>query len=397
MIASLLLLSVLAPVSSRAQGPPPSPVRVDAVRREVVQEVRSVTGEVRPRRRSFVAPREAGLVLEVTVRPGDVVQEGALLARLDGTRLELALETLNAQRRAGEVGLEQRREEAAQADRDLAVARELASKGTVGQKQLTDSTSAAKVAHIRVSQAESELAVLAARQRELARRLEDLSLVAPFAGAVVAKLAEVGEWLEIGKPVVELVSASELEVWLNVPQRHAGALAAAGESIVVRIEAVGLELPLAAGRTVPQVDANARTFKYVLDLPREALQGPESPDPIPVAAGMSVVADVPTGQRDEHWTVARDAILRRESGSFLFVARAVAAPEGEDGEGRGEDAPPAHQAVRIAVTYLFSTGGRAVVRANGLQAGDLAVVEGHERLFPGAPIVPVTSATTEGR
>ncbi|MEZ6319451.1 MAG: HlyD family efflux transporter periplasmic adaptor subunit [Phycisphaerales bacterium] len=41
--------------------------------------------------------------------------------------------------------------------------------------------------------------------------LHDKSIIAPFAGRVVKKSAEVGEWLSTGDAVLEILSTSELE------------------------------------------------------------------------------------------------------------------------------------------------------------------------------------------
>ena len=90
---------------------------------------------------------------------------------------------------------------------------------------------------------------------------------------------------------------------------------------------------------------------------------------------MSVAAVVPTGSEGDHLTVSRDAILRGPTGPFLYVA-----------EGGGEGRPAA--AAMVPVEVLFSVGDRAAVRGHDLAAGALAVVEGNERLFPGAPVLP---------
>ncbi|MFT5049645.1 MAG: RND family efflux transporter MFP subunit [Chlamydiales bacterium] len=362
------------------QGPPPAQVRVDPVRSEVVQERRVVTGEVRPVRRSFVAAREPGLVLELSARAGAALQVGEIVARLDSGRLELALATLRTQRASAEVEVEQRREEADQAQRDLETTRELVQKKTVGEKRLVDATSALRVATLVVAQAESRLNVLAAEQAELERRVDDMLVRAPFNGVVVSRLTEVGEWLAVGEALAEMVSVEELEVWLDVPQRYAAALArGAGleASIDIRIDALDMPVVVLGGRMVPQVDARARTFKYVVALrPANVSAGA-------ITAGMSVTASVPTGARGKHWTVARDAVLRGEAGSYLYLVRASAG-----------DAPA--QAARIPIEELFNVNGRVAVRAAALKAGDQAVVEGNERLFPGAPVIAAPAGDRAG-
>jgi hypothetical protein len=74
-------------------------------------------------------------------------------------------------------------------------------------------------------------------------------------------------------------------------------------------------------------------------------------------------------------TISRDAVMRNAVGAFVYVARQVQ-----------PQAPPA--AVPADVQVLFSHGERLVVNAPMIQPGDMLVVEGNERLFPTAPIVP---------
>ena len=98
---------------------------------------------------------------------------------------------------------------------------------------------------------------------------------------------------------------------------------------------------------------------------------------------MSVTATVPTGAEADHLTVSRDAILRSATGPYLYVAA-----------GGGDGKPAA--AVMVPVEVLFSVGDRAAVRGRDLAAGALVVVEGNERLFPGAPLLPSPAAPPQG-
>jgi len=94
-----------------------------------------------------------------------------------------------------------------------------------------------------------------------------------------------------------------------------------------------------------------------------------------LAPGMSVSAYVPTGDQADRLTISRDAIMRNATGAFVYVSRQT-----------DPKAPPA--AMPADVQVLFNAGERVAVQSPMLQAGDLLVVEGNERLFPTAPIIP---------
>jgi RND family efflux transporter MFP subunit len=359
----------LAPAAGLAQEPPPAPVRVDALRREMVEERALVTGAVRAARRALVASREPGLVLEIAAREGQRVVAGAVLARLDGAVLELELAVLEAQERAAAATLEQERSRFAQAQSDLEALRKLAQGNAAQPKELSDAESSAAAARARTSWAESELSVVRSRAALHRRRLEDLTVAAPFAGTVIAMRSEQGEWLERGAPLLELTSSDELEAWLEVPQQYWPAARAPQAKVELALEALGLREVLDVARVVGDVNPNARTFVVIATLPVEwAALGR-------VAPGMSLSAWVGSGEPRLEFTAHRDAIGRNANGAFVYAAL-------------GTPGQPV-RAVPQAVEVLFQVGTRVVVRGAGLAEGTPLVIEGNERLFPGAPLAPL--------
>ncbi len=363
-------LLLFAPSVLAWQGPPPAPVRVDAVRLESVQERRAVTGEVRAMRFAQVASEEAGRVVELTAREGTRVAANQVLARLSDTRLGLELGVLEAQALAAQATIEMRQAQLDKAALDLETVRALATRDAANKKEVSDRETALRVATSEHARAEADLATIAARRAELAQRVADMQIRAPFAGIVVTRRIELGEWLTVGAAVVELLSDSELEAWVEVPQRYVGAVTAERGPLELIVDATGAPLSLTEYRVIPVVDPRARTFSLVATLPAEAVAG--------LAPGMSVSAFVPTGAAGEHMTVASDALLRNDAGPYLWVAR-----------GTGEGPP---LAFAVPVEVLFRSGGRAVVRAASLAPGELAVTEGGERLFPMTPLLPQDAA-----
>lgn len=363
-LSSLVLAALLAGPAAAQQ---PSAVRVEAVRMEEVQDLRRVTGEARAVQRSLVAAQEEGAVLEVLVREGAAVEAGAPLARLDGRRLELEHAVLEAQRLLVEATLAERRADAERASRDLGILKDLAQRDAVNPKELSDAESEELVARARVLQAEQDLAVLAARRDLLLDRIADLEPKAPFAGVVVARHAEAGEWVQAGDPLVELVSAERLEAWLEVPQGFYAALAAYAGPLPITLFEGAEPLEVGEWRIVPSIDRRGRSFPLVADLPAGSGAAP----------GMSLQASIPTGARSEQLTVPRGAILRSETGPYVYVAQAG-----------GEGAPPT--AALVPIEVLFPAGAWMAVRSPRLAPGDLVVVEGNERLYPSAPLQPRT-------
>jgi RND family efflux transporter MFP subunit len=361
--------TVIAAAPAIAQGPPPTPVRVDVVRSELVREQRQVTGQLKAIRRSKVAAQEPGIIIELPALQGHAVKQGQPLALLDSVRLDIELRQAEAEVATSEALLAERQIEQQWRGRDLERYRMLQEGGATNPKELTDAEMADRIAKARLASAQRSLELLRARADLIRKRIADTTIAAPFDGIVVAKLAEQGQWLAEGDAVVEIVATNPIEAWLDVPQAYADAVLGpkAQPECRLTIDATGADHESAAVRAVPMVDAQARTFSLVATLANDAGS---------MAPGMSVTAWVPTGAQAERLTVPRGAIMRSDAGAFVYAVRALS-----------PDAPPS--AVPAHVHVLFSHKDRLVVRSNELAAGDQVVVEGNERLFPMMPVQPV--------
>jgi RND family efflux transporter MFP subunit len=364
-LSCFALTAVSLGAATAAQGPPAA-VRVDAVRLEPLTNRRPVTGDLRAAHRGQVATREKGLIVELLVDEGQAVQTGTVLARLDATQLELDLAVLRAQRPPSEANVRERRANLERAQSDLDSLAALVERKAANPKELLDARSDLAAAEARLSASEALLAVIDAQLAKLEQRIVDMTIRAPFDGTVVQTLTELGSWAAEGSPVVELLSTNQLEVWLEVPQDLFAAVTASGSTIEIRVGSGDAGFAMKDYRVIPDIDLRGRAFRVV---------GKASTE-IPLAAGMSVIAMVPTGEQREMLTVHRDAILRNQVSSFVYGVI-------PGGEGKPAVAAP------IDVELLFQTETRAVVRSAQLRAGTEVVVEGNERLYPMAPVAPI--------
>lgn len=348
------------------QGAPARPVGVDDVRAEKVQLQQLVTGELRSVHRSRVASEEAGLVVKMHVVEGQAVEAGEVLAELDRRRLELALAQSNADLRVAEALVTERKADMQQAKDDAESLRTVFEQRAANAKELRDAESRLRIAEARLLGAEQAVEVTIAQRDLVEKRLSDMTVKAPFAGIVVAKHVEVGEWLGEGDPIVDVISTGTIEAWLNVPQSLYVDSQAKDASIAVNVDATNGIVRSAQKRVIPLVDAKARTFMMVVTLDNEQQA---------FAPGMSVTGWVPMGAAEERLTVSSNAILRNEAGPYVYVVR-------KQTEGPAKAMP-------VKVRVLFPHGSRRVIESSELQAEDLVVTEGNERLFPFAPVQPI--------
>ncbi len=365
-LAAVAAVAAVATAPARAQMSGPAAVMVDAVRVESVQQHRRVTGELRAMRRSRVATREAGLVIELPVREGMRVRAGDVIAALDAGVLQLELKRAEADAEAAAGITDERNATHAWREQELKLYRQSAQRGAANVKEVLDAESNFTIAAARARQAARLVDVARARVELLEKRLADMTVAAPFDGVVLARRAELGEWVDNGDPIVELVSAGQVEAWLDVPQRYFKVVAEQQVEITLTLDASDYTATATAERMriIPQVDPRSRSFIVIVTLDdRKGLLTP----------GMSLSAWVPAGGRTDQLTISKDAVLYNDVGAFVYVARS-----GDSGA----------SAVPVTAQVRFPIGDRVVVESPGLEPGDLVVVEGNERLFPGAPILP---------
>lgn len=358
---NVLVAVAVAVMAAPANAQMPAAVRTEPVLTEKVQEHRRVTGSLQAVARSAVASQEAGQVLEVLTDEGLAVEEGEVIARLDSRRMEAQLAEAKARKDRAESDLAERLSQLQFAEFENQRLSRLHRDQVASNRESIEAATQYAGALARVDAARRAI-VEAQRQVDLLSiRLEDMTIRAPYAARVVARHVDSGEWIELGAPIVTLVSRGAIEARLEVPERLADALARNSDRIYADVAGLGRTAPSTEIRIVPDVDPNARSFRVVLTL--------ENPDGI-FAPGMSVVAWVPTSDEGEHLTVPKSAVVR--NGRDAYVYRSIVNDAGVT------------TAERLPVAALFDWQDRVVVTSPILQAGDRVVVEGNERIAPGA-------------
>jgi RND family efflux transporter MFP subunit len=335
---------VLACVAALS-GPSPAwsetPVRyTEAVEREVPRSVR-LPGSVESYTSSVVASEVSGLVVAMEAREGDRVEVGQPLVRLRPRWYELQLTEARGRLQEAEARIEL-------AQSKLARARELFADEVVSEQDLDDAVSEFTAWEGRVSQSRAEV-------ERVEFSVERLVISAPFDGVVVRKLIDLGEWVELGGAVVEMVAMNELEVRLEVPERyyrdlHPGVRAAIGFEAIPDLVVDGRVAAI-----IPRADPQARTFPIKVALPATGGR---------VGVGMVARVDLPIGDRATAVIVPKDAVVRQGPDETVYRIN-----------GQNQVEP---------LTVRTGQGLGAWIVVNGpVQAGDRIVTRGNERLQPG--------------
>jgi RND family efflux transporter MFP subunit len=192
------------------------------VQPEKVADEKAVFATVESVRTVPARARIGGTLVELTVKEGDAVKEGQVLANVSDEKLTLQINSLDAQILALEAQL-------AQAKIDLDRAKELVARGTIPKTRLDETQTAFNVATNNLKARKAERSVL---QEQVAQG----QVLAPTAGRVLTVPVTVGTVVLTGEPVAT-IAVQNFVLRLRVPERHARFLKA-GDT--VRIDGEGL-------------------------------------------------------------------------------------------------------------------------------------------------------------
>lgn len=325
------------------QGPPPAPVHVAPVLQQEVKQTVTLVGTVEPWKRSIVASEVEGLVQAFPAEEGMKVKRGKLLARLRTETLRIQLDSASALFRESKARYQR-------AKRDLSRFRVLLKKELVTQKDFDDALAEETALKEHLSQLGAEI-------RQVRDSLNQSMIVAPFDGWITQEFTEIGQWVEEGGAIVEMVDLSHVQVDIPLPERYVSKIET-GDPVTATFD--GLPEFEAQGQVfslVAQADRTARTFPVKVEIPNPGLA---------IKSGMVSRVTFRIDRPHQGLVVPKDALVLRGGKEFVFRVN----------QGMADQIPV------TAVLHLED-----LVEIKGeIQEGMTVVVEGNERLFPGQPV-----------
>lgn len=341
-LSALTLLTCLAMVPGLVQaqgGPPAAPVAVEEARRDTFSAALWVSGTVISRNDSRISAETDGRLTWVA-DVGTNIAFGEPIATIDDTDLRLdqrdseaQLESLKAQRRYQTANLER--------------LQRLASNNNASVNDIDEAQSTLDMTDQAIRRAEVAI-------DQIQRRIEQTRVVAPFAGVVVERLVQVGEFVNRGAQVARLVDTENREIRARAPLNIAPFLR---EGMEVSVEHRGAESLSPVARIIPVGDERSRMFEV-----RIAAQDPSW------VVGSPLRVALPNGDPRELLAIPRDALVLR--GSEVFVLRV-------NQENTVE---------KVSVNTGIGLGPLIEVIGD-LVEGDRVVTRGAERLQPGQAVV----------
>jgi len=290
------------------------------------------SGEIRARHEAVLGFRIGGKIIERMVDAGATVKAGQALARLDPVDAGLQADASEAQHRLAEA--------------DTKRYRELHSKGFVSQAALDEKETALKSAAAHAGLARNQAAYTTLR--------------ASHAGVIAAILAEAGQVVSAGQPVVRLAQHGEREVAIAIPESQLADLkiGMAAEITLLSAQNTGLNLTGHLRELAPMADPASRTYPA-----RVALS---STDPR-VALGMTAQVRFNKETGDDRLLVPLTAIFQQGSQAAVWIVAA-------------------DQTVSLRPVQIAAYRDDGAVIASGIAAGERIVSAGVHKLSAGEKI-----------
>ncbi len=325
------------------QGRPPTPVRVAPVLKQAVQETVALVGTVEPWKRSVVASEVEGVIRDFPAKEGRRVKQGDVLAHLRMETLAIQLDAASASQREASARHEQAR-------RDLIRIRALFDKALVTNKEFDDARSEERALRERLSQLDADI-------RRVRDQIAKSKIVAPFDGWITRELTEVGQWVEAGGDIIEMVDVSHVQVEIPLPERYVRHIQIRDAVLTTFDSLPGFEARGRVFSLVAQADRVSRTFPVKVDIPNPSLA---------IKSGMVSRVTLHVGQPRQGVVIPKDALVLRGNREFVFLVKANTV-----------DQVPVTSGVHLD----------DLVEVTGMiREGMTVVTEGNERLFPGQPV-----------
>jgi membrane fusion protein (multidrug efflux system) len=310
---------------------------------DVVEWIREI-GSVHADQRVNLSAEVGGRLAEIKVEVGDLARVGDLLARLDDERLRIARDLARAEVEMAQANLENSTRDAQR-------------KVDLYQDHVT-SEFFLDQASVKVKIDAGQLKVAQARLAAAERDLSDASIISPIAGEITRKHVEVGELIEAGTPLFDIVGIDRVKLAVNVSELEITRLRK-GQEAEIRVDGhPGVVFHGRVNTISAEADPQTRSF------PVEILVDNDRAEKL--LPGFIGRVRIRGRSFENAISLPQEVVVRRDGHPVVFVVT------GDTASAR-------------AVELGFSDRGRVLVN-RGLKPGEKVVVTGQQSLQDGARV-----------
>jgi len=341
-MGSVILLGIAQGVTGCSGQPseagrfsmPPMPVEVARAEVRPVEDRFEAIGDIEANDAITVVSEIDAVVKSLPFKEGSLIRKGDVIAQLDDAQ------------RAAEVARAEALEAQSHSTYDRVKA--IVDQHAGSQQDLDDAAAGLKVADANLALARAQLA--------------KTRITAPFDGIVGARRISAGTFLRAGQPITELADIKAMRVTFSAPERYLADLRQGAE---VRISTIVNAQATLTGSIIavdPVLDPGTRTARVVAKVNNPGGQ---------LRPGMSAAVSAVLGRRPNAITIPSEAVFANGNQSFVYAV--------------SRDST----ATRVPVA-LGTRLADVVEVVHGLDAGQVVVRAGHQKLFDGARVMPVS-------
>jgi RND family efflux transporter MFP subunit len=295
-VGGILVRRVDARVNTVSLAATARPVTVELARATLYRDSRAYVGAVDAWVEANVGPQYISAYVEtVTVRPGDVVKRGQVLATLDCSN---PAATSNAAEMAMQANGARQRATADQAAREST----LLNGGFIAPNQVEQTTARSDAEH--AQELESR-----ARLFRASLDVSDCVLKAPFDGEIATRTIDPGAFVGPGAFVVSIVDRDTVRVTVDAPEKDFDVVPVS-TPVHVTMLATDAHVDASVSRRSPRADARTRTIHFEVDIADPRHEFP---------AGTTAIVRVDVGQPIHATKVPLRAVTQQERKARFFV------------------------------------------------------------------------------
>jgi RND family efflux transporter MFP subunit len=278
----------------------PAAVAIAPVRGVDEPVIIEATGSFQADESSDVAPESSGRVTDTPVDVGQHVAKGAVLIRIQAVDANLRLQESRAAVERAEANLKLAESQNSLAQTTARRNEALLKGGLVPQTTADEARTQAETSANSVLVARATLSQTRAQLALAQKAVNDVVVVAPFAGYISQRRVAAGEFVQPSTAVVTLLRIDPLRLQLTIPSVQAGAVVA-GQAVTARVDAFpGKTFEGKISAVNPLIAAESRSFIVEARVPNPGGQ---------LKPGMFAVASVNQGRTERAMLVPKRAVI----------------------------------------------------------------------------------------
>lgn len=282
--------------SAEQKAPKPTLITATQVKYQSLEITEEAIGTLESLTDPTVAAEVAARVIKVHVNPGQTVKQGQLIATLDAADFGM---------QRNEALSEVARIEALLANQAKTVARNQA---LVDKKFISQNAVDNDIAQKNVLKQQLEGA--RARVGSINHTSSKTKILAPVSGVIETKLVDTGDFVNVGDPIVQIISQQRLRAHLPFPEQIAAKLKP-GLKVRLTTPTASKAFETVIHELKPMITADNRTVDVIADVFDATGWRP----------GASVTGSVILGEQATAMMVPEQSVVLRPAGEVVYVVR----------------------------------------------------------------------------